>query len=134
MSNGARRATTWLLGLAVAALVAVGGCDSRRAEAGEATCGKAGLKDCPLQAWMKTNLVKAKADGDFGLLAKNLARLPALAPVDSGWSADWKALAKKGIDAAGKADRDALNAACTECHTKYRKTYREKYREQSIPN
>ena len=132
MKTGARRATSWGLTLAIALVVTIGGCEARRAEAGETTCGKAGLKDCPLQAWMKTNLVKAKADGDYELLAKNLARLPALAPVDSGWGADWKVLAKKGIEAAGKADREQLNAACTECHTKYRKTYREKYRDQSV--
>ena len=97
-------------------------------------CGKPGVKDCPLQAWMKSNLVAPKSAGDLDKLGKNFSKVPALAPTDSGWADDWKKIAAKGADAASKSDRDAINEACNSCHTKYRKAYREKYRGNPVPN
>ncbi len=108
-------------------------CNEKPASAEPApTCGKPGLKDCPLQAWMKANLVKPKGDGDFDTVAKNIARVPSFAP-EPAWKADWTSFAKAGADAATKGDREALSAACNDCHTKYRKAYREKYRDRPIP-
>ena len=103
-------------------------------ELGEASCGKPGLPDCPLQAWMKANIVAPKSAGNAELLAKNLLRIAALAPSGSGWGAEWKTLADAGAIAARKADKDGVNAACAACHTKYRKAYRDKYRENPVPN
>lgn len=101
---------------------------------GEATCGKPGLPDCPLQAWMKANVVAPKAAGNAELLAKNLQRVAALAPASSGWGADWKTISDAGAIAAKKGDKDGVNAACTSCHAKYRKAYRDKYRESPVPS
>jgi hypothetical protein len=101
---------------------------------GEPSCGKPGLPDCPLQAWMKSNIVAPKAAGNAELLAKNLMRVSTLAPAGSGWTADWKTIADAGAIAARKADKDGVNAACNACHSKYRKAYREKYRENPVPN
>jgi hypothetical protein len=101
---------------------------------GDAACGKPGLPDCPLQAWMKANIVGPKSAGNAQLLAKNLTRIAALAPAASGWSADWKTISDAGATAAAKSDKDGVNASCTSCHNKYRKEYREKYRANPVPN
>ena len=113
-------------------LATLTGCDEKTAAADSGTCGKPGLKDCPLQAWMKANFVKPKGDADFDTLAKNATKLPAFAP-DAAWKSDWASMAKGVADAAAKGDRDALGNACNACHVKYRKAYREKYRENAIP-
>ena len=99
-----------------------------------ASCGKPGVPDCPLQAWMKANIVAPKSTGNAELLAKNLVRIAPLAPSSSGWGGDWKTIADAGAIAAKKGDKDGVNAACTSCHAKYRKAYRDKYRESPVPN
>ena len=127
--------SSWRLGvLAIlwVSLLAAPACNEKTASADGATCGKPGLKDCPLQAWMKSNLVKPKGDGDFDTLAKNVTKLPSFAP-DPAWKSDWTSMAKTAADAASRADRDELSNACNACHVKYRKIYREKYRENPIP-
>ena len=101
---------------------------------GEAACGRPGLPDCPLQAWMKANIAAPKAAANAELLAKNLQRIAGLAPPGSGWSADWKVISDAGALAAKKSDKDGVNASCASCHAKYRKAYRERYRENPVPS
>src|SRR5438128_1829366 len=95
------------------------------------TCGKSGLPDCPLQAWMKANIVAPKAAGDNTKLAANLKKIVDLNP-DAKEFPLWEGFAKAGAAAAEKGDKDALNGACNDCHNKYRKPYREKYRDKAV--
>ena len=128
----------WILAVGIGALVALHGASSSASQVASAqepaerqaddACGKSGLPDCPLQGWMKTNLVAAKAAGDMAKLETAFRKVATLAPKGSGWDKEWSALALGGAEAAKKGDKDAVAKTCTDCHAKFRKEYREKYR------
>ena len=100
-------------------------------------CGKAGLPDCPLQAWMKDNMVKPKAAGDWSKLEGSFGKIGKSNPFDKTKETKefdaWNASVKKGIDAAKAQNKDDVNGACNDCHTATRKMYREKYRDTAVP-
>jgi len=101
------------------------------------TCGKAGLPDCPLQAWMKENMVKPKAAGDWAKLETGFDKIGANNPFDKAKETKeydaWVAAVKKGKDAAKASSKDDVNGACNDCHTATRKAFREKYRDKPVP-
>ncbi len=102
------------------------------------TCGKAGLPDCPLQAWMKDNMVKPKAAGDWAKLKTGFEKIGKSNPFDKTKDKKefdaWTDSVKKGIDAADKQNKDDVNGACNDCHNAARKPYRERFRDNKVPN
>jgi hypothetical protein len=110
---------------------------SARAEDKKDTCGKAGLPDCPLQAWMKDSMVKPKAAGDWAKLEIAFDKIGKANPFDKVKETKefdaWASSVKKGIDASKAQNKDDVNGACNECHTATRKPYREKYRDKAVP-
>jgi hypothetical protein len=83
---------------------------------------------------MKETLGAAKAaPWDFGRLEGGFRKCAALAPKESGWTADWSALSIAGADAAKRSDKDGVSKACADCHAKFRKAYRESYRDRPLP-
>jgi hypothetical protein len=101
-------------------------------DAPAATCGKSGLPDCPMQAWMKDNVVKPKAAGDYDTVAAAMGKVPGLSP-DKSWVDDWKKISDEAAKWAKAKNKEEMNKACNACHDKYKKEYREKYRDKPLP-
>jgi hypothetical protein len=100
-------------------------------------CGKAGLPDCPYQAWMKDNMVKPKAAGEWARLEIAFDKVGKTNPFDKVKETKeyeaWLSAVRHGIDAAKAQKKDDVNGACNECHTAARKTFRAKYRDTPLP-
>ena len=88
-------------------------------------CGRAGLADCPLQAWMKANLQAYLKAGDSGRLA---AALDALAAREPRGFAGWSASAKAAAAAARSGDMSRVRVECKGCHDALRARFRAKLR------
>jgi hypothetical protein len=81
---------------------------------------------------MRTNLATALGASDYQQLATAFTRTAQLSP-DPAWTS-WLAIANRGVAAAKKGDGEAIQAACKECHDKWRNAYRDKYRKRPIPH
>jgi hypothetical protein len=89
------------------------------------TCGKAGLPDCPLQAWMKANVQAYLKAGDSKRLAVALDTLGRHEPKGyPGWSASANAAAK----AARAGNLPQVKVECKRCHDELRTRYRSELR------
>jgi hypothetical protein len=94
-----------------------------------ATCGKKGMPDCPLQAWMKKNVKAPLKDKDTAKLAEALDQIAAHAP--EGY-ADWKEIAMTGAKAARDDDIAAVKQQCKTCHDTHQKRYRKERRTEPL--
>lgn len=90
-------------------------------------CGGEGQPKCPMQAWMKTNMAPAAANGDGAALAKALDYVASHAP--PGY-AKWTSIAKDGSDKAKSGDLDAAKKACKSCHDEYKAKYKAELRDR----
>jgi hypothetical protein len=95
-----------------------------------ATCGDAGLSDCPLQQWMKATLQTYQREVNFARLATALDALQARAPEGYG---HWSKLAGGAASAARNSDAPAVREACKACHSEYRARYRRERRNAAWP-
>jgi hypothetical protein len=90
-----------------------------------ASCGKSGLPDCPLQAWMKANLQAQLLAGDTERLAEGLETLAAHEPAGfSGWADSARTAAR----AARAGDLEKTRAECKHCHVELRSRFRAELR------
>jgi hypothetical protein len=94
-----------------------------------ATCGKKGLPDCPLQKWMKENMKPALDQGDTARLAQTFDQVAAHAP--AGFNG-WDTIAKKGADAARQGDVKTVKAECKACHDDLRSRFRKEIRDKPL--
>ena len=99
------------------------------APAPSATCGGAGLPDCPLQSWMKANAMSALTASDFARMEVAFDRIAELGPPEY---TDWRADAKAGRDAARAGDLEGCRNACKSCHDAYRAPYRQTRRTRPL--
>jgi cytochrome c2 len=91
----------------------------------EATCGKKGLPDCPMQAWMRGNAAVAASADDGAMVAGVFDRIARLAP--PGYGA-WAQISNDGAAAARSGDMKAARTACATCHGQYRNKYKAEIR------
>jgi hypothetical protein len=89
------------------------------------SCGKSGLPDCPLQAWMKGTLQASLKAGDLARLGDALDELARAAP--HGFEG-WAASARSAATAAKGGDVEAVRAQCRACHDQFRSKFRAEMR------
>jgi hypothetical protein len=85
----------------------------------------AGAASTALKELMKT-MGKTAANEDAAGLVPLLTKAKTMKPPDPAFAA-WDALSDKTLAAAQRGDLPATKAACKECHTRFRETYRTKY-------
>jgi len=139
--------STLLVGVAIAALFA---CKSQSADAGpnqelapaaleasasdgavalkDYACGAKGQPSCPLQAKMK-EIGKFTGEGDGKKLATALKEI---AGKGGPGMTDWASIANEGAAAADKGDIDGAKKSCKGCHDKYKKQYKEEFRDKAL--
>jgi hypothetical protein len=101
-----------------------------RAEAAEAaSCGSAGLPDCPLQLWMKATLQAHMRRHDYDRLGAALEELAKKAP--PGY-AGWAESSAEGAAAAARKDEAGVSQSCKACHNQHRDRYRKELRGQAV--
>ena len=88
-----------------------------------------GQPDCPLQAWMKSNMNPPVMTSDTAALAIALEKSVALAP--AGYT-NWASIAKDGAKAAKSGDLAAAKQSCRGCHDQYKKKYQAEIRSRKI--
>jgi hypothetical protein len=98
--------------------------------AGDPNCGAAGRPDCPLQAWMDSNMNAALSNEDYPAMARGFRQL-ADDPPSSGFSG-WGYVAGTGAEAAERQDQTGVRAACDGCHEDYREQYRRTIRHRPL--
>ena len=140
MSRQSLRAVLWgsMLGAGLA-LSAMRGSNAHAATSvgevvalDDATCGVAGKPDCPLQSWMKGNMSSAKSSADFGKLQGLFAKIATFVPKEAPFAADWIRMSNAGLAAAKVSDMDGVKKACLDCHSAYRKPYKDGFRSHPI--
>ena len=89
------------------------------------SCGKSGLPDCPLQAWMKGTLQASLKAGDLARLG---GALDELAQVEPHGFEGWAASARSAATAARGGDVEAVRAQCRGCHDQFRPKFRAEMR------
>jgi hypothetical protein len=89
------------------------------------TCGKPGLPDCPLQAWMKANLQVYLKQADGKRLAAALDTLAQHAP--QGY-VGWAAAANGAAKAARAGNFTQVRTECKNCHDQLRSAFRTEMR------
>lgn len=123
----------WLFRLIFAASVLAPGHAFAETEAPsaakEATCGKKGQPECPLQAWMKRTIVAYQRAGEDDRLAEAFKRLASIAP--AGYEG-WSEISLKAAEAAAHHDTDVVRASCKSCHDRFRLRYREEMRDRDL--
>lgn len=97
------------------------------AEDSKFNCGGKGQPMCPMQKWMKENMLPAQNNSDMGALKKGLEYIAGHAP--AGY-ADWSKFAKEGIAAADKNDMAKVKASCNDCHKAYKSKYKSEMRDK----
>jgi hypothetical protein len=116
--------------IVLAVALALGGCSRAADEASRDTsappgrglaCGEDGQPDCPLQAWMKSNMSPAMRAGDGPRLETAFARAAQLAP--DGYPT-WGTIARSGAEAAARVDLAGVRSACKACHDEHRARFR----------
>jgi hypothetical protein len=90
-----------------------------------ASCGKTGLPDCPLQAWMKATLQPSLKSGD---LARLVEPLDELARHEPRAFAGWAESARAAAEAARKGDAERVRVECKDCHDRFRSKFRSELR------
>ena len=105
------------------------GCSKDDEGPANATCGKKGLPDCPLQKWMKENMKPALDQNDTARLAQTFDQVAAHAP--AGFTG-WDTIAKKGADAARQGDIKTVKAECKACHDDLRSRFRQEIRDKPL--
>jgi hypothetical protein len=90
-----------------------------------AGCGKRGLPDCPLQAWMKATLQPSLKSGD---LARLVEPLDELARHEPRAFAGWAESARAAAAAARKGDAERVRVECKDCHDRFRSKFRSELR------
>jgi hypothetical protein len=124
------RTTAALLAVTFLSLVALTPSCSKDDEGpANATCGKKGLPDCPLQKWMKENMKPALDQNDSARLVQTFEQVAAHAP--AGFSG-WDTIAKKGADAARQGDIKTVKAQCKACHDDLRSRFRHEIRDKPL--
>lgn len=88
-------------------------------------CGKTGLPDCPLQAWMKSSLQANLKAGDLTRLAAGLDELAKVEP--SGFDG-WAVSARAAAAAARSGNVEGVRAQCRNCHDQLRPRFRAELR------
>jgi len=101
--------------------------DDAPAAPSEFACGAKGQPMCPMQKWMKDNMLPAQNNSDMAALKKGLEYIAAHAP--AGYS-DWSKIAKDGIAAADKNDMTKVKASCNDCHKAYKTKYKTDLRDK----
>ncbi len=124
-AKAAKKAPAAASASAAPASVASAGATSAPAAPAEATCGKKGLPDCPMQAWMRGNAAVAASSDDGAMVAGVFERIARLAP--PGYGA-WAQISNDGAAAARSGDMKAARTACATCHTQYRNKYKAEMR------
>lgn len=99
------------------------------ASAAPVECGTKLLPDCPLQAWMKSNLNPPVMRKDTAALATALEKAATFAP--PGYT-NWASISKDGAAAARGGDLDAAKAACSTCHNQYKQKYKTEIRARKL--
>jgi cytochrome c peroxidase len=89
------------------------------------TCGKPGLPDCPLQAWMKANLQVYLKQADGKRLA---AALDTLARHEPRGYVGWAAAANGAAKAARAGNFAQVRTECKNCHDQLRSAFRTEMR------
>lgn len=102
---------------------------SASADVDAGDCGTKPLPDCPLQAWMKSNLNPPVMNKNAAALAAPLEKVIAFAPPNY---PNWVSITKDGIAAARAGDLDAAKASCRTCHDQYKKKYKAELRARKI--
>jgi hypothetical protein len=95
----------------------------------QASCGRLGLPDCPLQSWMKSTMQAYQRASDYDRLSRAFGELARHAP--TGY-ADWQVQAQRGAELAEKRDDAALKQACKNCHDAHRARYRKERRGEPL--
>lgn len=85
------------------------------------TCGRKGIPDCPMQAWMKANTSAALQQKNFTALAAALQQVTNMTP--PGYGGGWAKIANDGVAAAKAQDLDGVKASCRTCHNQFQKKY-----------
>jgi hypothetical protein len=91
------------------------------------SCGGKGQPMCPMQKWMKENMLPAQNNSDMAALKKGLEYIAGHAP--AGFS-DWSKIAKDGIAAAAANDMGKVKASCNDCHKAYKSKYKSDLRDK----
>jgi hypothetical protein len=94
-----------------------------------ATCGKKPLPDCPLQAWMKSNVGGPMQAKNFPAIAAGLRNAVALGPPGYG---NWASICQDGAKAADAQNLDGVKKSCSGCHNQYQTRYRTEMRDRKI--
>jgi hypothetical protein len=94
-----------------------------------ASCGSAGLPDCPLQIWMKATLQAHMRRHDYERLGPALEELGKKAP--AGY-AGWAESSAEGAAAAARKDESGVSQSCKTCHDQHRDRYRKELRGQAV--
>jgi len=96
-------------------------------------CGDAGLRDCPLQGWMKANCSPPVVSGDLDALAAAFDRIATFAPPPTADFVNWVSISTDGADAARAASMVGVKGACRGCHQQYKDRYRSRDRARPLP-
>jgi hypothetical protein len=118
-----------MMRVAMLALVAAG-CSEAPARVGVEANRAPAVEVAPLKLWMTANLSRAMKAQELPTLGRGLAIVAANVPPDFG---TWAAIAERGVRAAAAGDVEEVRRSCTDCHDRYRASYRERHRARAYP-